>query len=164
MCVLCYFLLMDLQSATCIPQHTGGHPGHVVHGQPAVFRHLPAAGLEQQPGQEQLAHWPGQQEACRGPSSSRKRQATSQTAAKETTEKQQRGQRRHVWWWPGPSRCLLQGLRLWWDFGKIKVFFFCCFLFVSHFFANISLKHDSLSPFFGLPSLKRMYKHLLFFG
>ena len=63
-CVLCviFFIDVHLQSATCIPQHTGGHPGHAVHGKPGLCRQQPAAAIleqlavqGQQPVQEQLA-------------------------------------------------------------------------------------------------------------
>lgn len=68
-----------LQPAAGVSEHTGGHPGHAVHGQPVIFRE-PAAALEQQsvqkpqPAEEQLARGGGGEEERR-----RRHEAADQT-------------------------------------------------------------------------------------
>lgn len=60
------FLLCLLQRGPCLSQHSRGHPGHAVHGQPAVLIILPGylqpAGLVDRgtgPKQWELQQWAG---------------------------------------------------------------------------------------------------------
>lgn len=60
------FLLCPLQRGPCLSQHSGGHPGHAVHGQPAVLiilaSYLQPAGLVDRgagPKQWEFQQWAG---------------------------------------------------------------------------------------------------------
>lgn len=60
------FLLCPLQRGPCLSQHSGGHPGHAVHGQPAVLivlsSYLQPADLVDRgagPKQYELQQWAG---------------------------------------------------------------------------------------------------------